>query len=626
MTTFKELGLNPELLQAVEALGFTEPTKVQELAIPYILESQNDLVALAQTGTGKTGAFGLPSLHKVNLSSRDVQVLVLSPTRELAIQIATDLQDFSKFMKGLKIASVYGGANISTQIRQLNAGCQIVVGTPGRMLDLINRNKLDVSNVRTLILDEADEMLNMGFQEDLDEILRDTPKEKQTLLFSATMPKGISKIAKKYMNNAEEISVGEKNSGAKNVEHHFYMVHAKDRYEALKRVTDMNPEIYGIIFCRTRAETLEVANKLARDGYNADLLNGDLSQAQRDDVMNQFRKKELQILVATDVAARGLDVDNLTHVINYNLPDDLEVYIHRSGRTGRAGNSGISISIIHTKERGRVRQLEKMSGKEFIKKDVPGGEIICGIRLLKLLDEVQTVDINDEQIAPFLETAHEKLAELSREDLIKRFVSIEFNQFLEYYKDAADLNSFGRDRGNERNDRSDSKSRDRGERGDRGIRTRGGVESGYDRYFINVGRRDGLSPVRLMGVLNEELKGKKPDFGKIDIQNNFSFFEVETGFENDLVHGTKGAKFEGRDIAIEPAQPDSKSSGGGSRDGDSGGGRPPREPRSGGYGKSRDRKGGGGSRGGDSRGSDSRGSDSRGGGKGKKSYRKDSRS
>ncbi|HAW82313.1 MAG TPA: DEAD/DEAH box helicase, partial [Balneola sp.] len=415
MPTFKELGLKQELLDAVEKLGFTQPTKVQELAIPTILESQRDLIALAQTGTGKTGAFGLPSLHQIDTNSDDVQVLVLSPTRELAIQIARDLKDFAKYQKAVKTVAVYGGANISTQIKALRNGCQVVIGTPGRMLDLINRKQLDVRNVRTLVLDEADEMLNMGFQDDLDAILKDTPKEKQTLLFSATMPKGIAKIAKKYMNNPEEIEVGERNAGAKNVEHHYYMVHAKNRFEALKRVTDMNPDIYGIIFCRTRRETAEIASKLNKDGYDVDLLNGDLSQAQRDDVMDRFRTKDLQLLVATDVAARGLDVNELTHVINYNLPDDLEVYIHRSGRTGRAGNSGISISIIHTRETGRIRALEKMSGKDFIKKEVPSGEEICGIRMLNLIDTVKETKVNEEQMAKFLPEALEKLADLERD-------------------------------------------------------------------------------------------------------------------------------------------------------------------------------------------------------------------
>ncbi len=550
MLSFNELGLEQELLDAVELLGFTEPTKVQELAIPTILASQRDLVALAQTGTGKTGAFGIPAIQQVNTDSNNVQVLVLSPTRELAIQIAKDMKAFAKKVKGVKTVAVYGGAHIGSQIRALENGCQVVIGTPGRMLDLIRRGKLDVRNVRTLVLDEADEMLNMGFQDDLDAILKDTPQEKQTLLFSATMPKQIARIAQKYMNNPEEIEVGERNSGAKNVEHHYYMVHARDRFEALKRIVDMNPDVYGIIFCRTRKETSEIAAKLNKDGYEVDLLNGDLSQAQRDDVMNRFRTKELQLLVATDVAARGLDVDSLTHVINYNLPDDLEVYIHRSGRTGRAGNSGISISIVHTREGRSINALEKMSGKSFTKKELPSGEEICAIRMLDLIDTVKETEVNEEQMAKFLPQAMEKLADMEREELIKHFLSVEFNQFLEYYKNASDLNAQSRDRGGKksRRDRNGGKSR---------------KNNSFDRYFINIGRRDGLNPARLMGVLNDELNGSKPDFGNIDIQNNFSFFEAEAGFQNNLVQGTKGARFEGREITVELAQQDQRSHGGG---------------------------------------------------------------
>ena len=585
MPTFKELGLKQELLDAVEKLGFTEPTEVQELAIPTILSSQRDLIALAQTGTGKTGAFGLPALNQIDTNSDNVQVLVLSPTRELAIQIARDLKDFAKYQKGVKTVAVYGGANISTQIKALNNGCQVVIGTPGRMLDLINRKKLDVRNVKTLVLDEADEMLNMGFQDDLDAILADTPREKQTLLFSATMPKAIAKMSAKYMNNPEEIEVGERNAGAKNVEHHYYMVHAKNRFEALKRIVDMNPDVYGIIFCRTRRETSEIATKLNKDGYDVDLLNGDLSQAQRDDVMNRFRTKDLQLLVATDVAARGLDVNELTHVINYNLPDDLEVYIHRSGRTGRAGNSGISISIIHTRETRRIRDLEKMSGKDFIKKEVPSGEEICGIRMLDLIDTIKDTKVNENQLQKFLPQAMEKLADLDSEALIKQFLSLEFNQFLDYYSNSNDLNAQGG------NDRKGSRNDDRGGRNDRGGRSggrdRGITEAGYERFFINVGRRDGLNPVRLMGLVNEQLNGSKPDFGKIDLQNNFSFFEVETGYESALTNSVTGAKFEGRDVAVERAQDDKKSnSGGGGR---SGGGR--RKSNDGGFPKGKRKSG-----------------------------------
>jgi len=542
MTTFEELGLQQELLDAVELLGFNQPTQIQKEAIPQILNNQNDLIALAQTGTGKTGAFGLPSLQKIDQQIAKVQLLILSPTRELAIQIAKDLKSFSKKLKKIKSVAVYGGSDYRTQIKALENGAQVVIGTPGRTLDLIKRRKLDVSNIHTVVLDEADEMLNMGFQEDLDQILADTPDQKQTLLFSATMPKPIARMAKKYMHNPVEIEVGERNSGAKNVDHHFYMVQARDRYETLKRLVDMLPNIYGIIFCRTRNETAEIAGKLKKEGYEVDLLNGDLSQNQRDFVMNQFRTKELQLLVATDVAARGLDVNNLTHVINYNLPDDLEVYIHRSGRTGRAGNHGTSISIIHTREMRRINNLENMVGKEFHKKTVPTGEEICGIRMLDLIDKVKSTEVDEERIAPFLTDAIAKLEELERDELIKHFLSVEFNRFLEYYENATDLNVKGK------SERKDRKDRGRDRRNDAHL----------ERFFINIGKRDGLNPVRLMGVINELLKGEKPDFGKIDIQMNFSFFEVEPGYGSSIIDSVKGIQFEGRDVSIENAKKDTK--------------------------------------------------------------------
>ena len=557
MSTFKELGLSPEICKAVEDLGFKNPTEVQERAIPTILASQRDLVALAQTGTGKTGAFGMPVLQQVDANSDNVQVLVLSPTRELAIQIEKDLKAFAKYQKGISTVAVYGGANISTQIRALKRGTQVVIGTPGRMLDLIRRGKLDVTNVRSLILDEADEMLNMGFQDDLDAILHDTPKEKQTLLFSATMPKQISKMARKYMHDPEEIQVNARNSGALNVEHHFYMVNAKDRYDALKRIADVNPDIYGIIFCRTRRETADIASKLSKEGYNADLLNGDLSQNQRDEVMNRFRSGELQLLVATDVAARGLDVDSLTHVINYNLPDDLEVYIHRSGRTGRAGNSGISVSIIHTREMNKIRALEKMSGKDFIKQDVPKGEEVCGVRMMDMVEKLRTTEVNEKQIEKYLPEVYERLSDLGWQELIQHFVSMEFNQILEYYEQAGDINASAGRSNKKSNKRNSSKKGDRDSNGRSNNRV---AEEGFTRYFLNVGQRDGLNPARLMGVVNEQMHGKKPDFGKIDIQTNFSFFEVEEGFDSKLFDAMNGTQFEGRDISVELAKPDKNGS------------------------------------------------------------------
>lgn len=552
MSTFEELGLSPEICQAVNDLGFETPTEVQQRAIPTILASQRDLVALAQTGTGKTGAFGMPVLQQVDANSDNVQVLVLSPTRELAIQIEKDLKDFSRHQKGIRTLAVYGGTSIGSQISALKRGVQVVIGTPGRMLDLIKRGKLDVTNVRSLVLDEADEMLNMGFQDDLDAILHDTPKEKQTLLFSATMPNQISKIARKYMNNPEEIQVSARNSGALNVEHHYYMVQARDRYDALKRVVDVNPDIYGIIFCRTRRETSDIAASLAKDGYDVDWLNGDLSQSQRDDVMNRFRTGELQLLVATDVAARGLDVDSLTHVINYNLPDDLEVYIHRSGRTGRAGNSGISISIINTREKNKIRALEKMSGKDFIKQDVPSGKEVCGVRMMDMVEKLRTTEVNEKQIEKYLPEVYERLSDLGWQDLIKHFVSMEFNQILEYYEQAGDINASA-GKSNKKNKRNSS---NKGSRNSGGRSNSRSAEEGFTRYFLNVGGRDGLNPARLMGVVNEQMNGKKPDFGKIDIQNNFSFFEVEEGFDSKLFDSMNGSKFEGREIAVELAKPD----------------------------------------------------------------------
>ena len=490
MSSFSELGLKQELLEGVERLGFTEPTKVQELAIPAILESTQDLVALAQTGTGKTGAFGLPLLQKIDPDDKNVQAIVLSPTRELAIQIAKDLKVFAKKLKGVKTVAVYGGSEIRTQIKALENGCQVVVGTPGRMLDLIRRRKLQVENIHTLVLDEADEMLNMGFQEDLDAILADTPSEKQTLLFSATMPKQMSSMAKKYMHEPVEIEVGERNSGSKDVEHQYFVVKASNRFETLKRLVDIHPSMYGIIFCRTRNETMDISKWLSRDGYEVDVLNGDLSQNQRDQVMNRFRKKELKILVATDVAARGLDVNNLSHIVNYNLPDDLEVYIHRSGRTGRAGNKGICMSIVSPREQSRIRRLEKMASQPFIKSEVPTGEEICSKRLLHGLERVKKEAVNPERIQPFLPAALEALEHLTKEQVIERFLSLEFHNMLEYYAGASDVNAKGdggrgdgggrrrrdgRGRGQGRSGRGSRSGRSGGGRGDRrGNRGSGG--------------------------------------------------------------------------------------------------------------------------------------------------------
>ena len=571
--TFKETGLREEILTAVEALGFETPTPIQAKTIPHLLSSNQDVIALAQTGTGKTAAFGLPAIHLTDEKSKKTQTLVLCPTRELCLQITRDLDTYAKFIKGLNVVAVYGGTSIDTQIRALKKGAQIVVGTPGRTKDLINRKRLLLGNVERVILDEADEMLTMGFKEDLQAILAETPEEKQVLLFSATMSRAIISVTNKYMNDPIQMKVARMNEGAKNVTHIYHMVHARDRYEVLKRIADMNPDIYGIVFCRTRRETKEVANKLIYDGYSADVLNGDLSQSQRDDVMNSFRKKQIQIMVATDVAARGLDVNDLTHVVNYNLPDDSEVYIHRSGRTGRAGKSGISIAIIHTREAGRIREIERKAGVTFTKELVPSGKDICRKQLYTLIDKVKEVHVDEKQIEPFLPEVYEKLETLNREELIQHFVSIEFNRFLKYYKNARDINV------------SDRK-RDRKSREDR-------RRTPFSRLFINVGGSHRLTPARLIGVINEALDSGNAAIGKIEIMKDFSFFEIDETMETTLIDAVSGGTFEGVTLSVEVSQP---KGGGGSR---GGGGRRRRNYSGGGSSRRRDngkRGGGGGNR------------------------------
>ncbi len=571
MTLFKEMGLSTEIQLAIEELGFEKPTPIQEKTIPFLLENVQDMVALAQTGTGKTAAFGLPIIEQIDVAQRSIQALVLSPTRELAMQIAKDLKNYSKNTKGLKIAVVYGGSDIRQQIKELDRGPQIVVGTPGRTLDLIKRKKLCVNEIKWVVLDEADEMLSMGFKDDLDAILENSPEEKQTLLFSATMPKEIVAISKKYMTDIFEISVGKRNTGAENVEHNYYLVHAKDRYMALKRVADVNPNIYGIIFCRTRAETKDVADKLMQDGYNADALHGDLSQAQRDHVMARFRGKHLQMLVATDVAARGLDVNDLTHVINYNLPDDPEVYIHRSGRTGRAGKKGISVTLIHMREKGKLKQVERTVNKPFVKKEVPSGKVICEKQLFSLIDRVEKVEVNNEQIGEFMPVIYKKLAWLEREELIKHFVSVEFNRFLEYYENAPDINvdeanyndrdsrRGGRDRGRSR-DRNDRGRRDRGGRSDRGRRDQGGRDRGgrggyeFSRFFFNMGKKNGISKRTIIDLINQNMPGKSVEIGNIEVLKGFSFFEIDKRYERELISAFKNASFKGQRIGIEVAK------------------------------------------------------------------------
>jgi len=554
MSTFKELGLNSNIIKALTDLGYENPTEIQLKAIPQVLASKADLKAFAQTGTGKTAAFSLPILEQIDTKSKDTQAIILSPTRELALQIATNIAEFSKYIDGFRTTAVYGGTNIDEQIRKLKKGVHIVVGTPGRTVDLINRKQLKLSNVKWLVLDEADEMLNMGFKDELDKILAVTPKEKQTLLFSATFPKEVESIAKNYMHKPVEISAGKKNVGADQVSHQYYVVSERNRYAALKRIADVNPDIYGIIFCRTRRETQEIADKLIKDGYNADSLHGDLSQAQRDGVMDKFRKKHLQILVATDVAARGLDVNDLTHVINHKLPDQIESYTHRSGRTGRAGKEGISIAIVTGREKGKLRPIEKLIGKKFVSTPIPTGKEICQNQLLKLIDKVHDIEINEKEINDFLPSIYEKLEGLDREELIKRFVSLEFNTFLSYYQNAPDLNDSDQMRGG-----SDSRGKRRN-------------DENMSRFFINIGRKDRLNPARLIGLINEQQIAKNIEIGQIEILDTFSFFELDKNYTDETVAIFKenDVDFEGRNVNVEITEKKRSGRSGGRRsDGDS---------------------------------------------------------
>ncbi len=538
MNSFEEIGLNEDILSAIKELGYETPTPIQAKTIPHLLASDQDIMGLAQTGTGKTAAFGLPSIQKTDIGDKNTQTLILSPTRELCIQIAKDIESYAKQSKGLNVVAVYGGSSIENQIRALKRGAHIVVGTPGRTKDLLKRKKLSFDNVQRVILDEADEMLNMGFKDELDAILERTPDTKQTLLFSATMSKDIRRIANKYMHNPIELSVERTEIAAKNVKHINYTVLAKDKYEVLKRLADVNPNIYGIVFCRTRRETKEIANKFMHDGYNSDALHGDLSQAQRDEVMNRFRKRQLQILVATDVAARGLDINDLTHVINYNLPDDTEVYVHRSGRTGRAGKSGISITITNTRERRKISDIERKFNLKFENAKVPTGNDICTIQLYSLIDKIQKIEVDKEQIEPFLPAIYEKLETLSREELIQHFVSAEFNRFLAYYKNARDINT--KERGSKNN--SDSERRSRKERR---------RDSNLSRLYINAGNKAGLNPVRLIGLINNALDSGDANIGEIEILGKFSFFEIDTSVVENLIKKLTGQKFEGISLVVQ---------------------------------------------------------------------------
>ena len=550
--TFEALGVSGEILKAIQEMGYVSPMPVQEKVIPYLLGHNNDVVALAQTGTGKTAAYGLPVLQKIDTSRTDTQAIIMAPTRELCLQITDDLKDYSKYINGLHVLAVYGGASIEPQIRALKKGVQVIVATPGRLVDLMERKVANLSTVENVVLDEADEMLNMGFSESIDTILAGVPAERNTLLFSATMSKEIERISKNYLRDAKEIVVGSRNEGAEHVNHIYYMVSARDKYNALKRVADYYPEIYAIIFCRTRMETQEIADKLIRDGYNAESLHGELSQAQRDLTMQKFRQHRVQLLVATDVAARGLDVDELTHVINYGLPDDIESYTHRSGRTGRAGRSGTSISIIHVKEKRKVRDIENQIKKKFVPGILPTGQEICAKQLYKVIDDIEKVEVDEEEIAPFLPEVYRKFDMMEKEDLIKRMVSMEFNTFLSYYKNAPEIIQPS-EKGDRRGDKEDSfgEKRSRGERRSRGSERSRTAEPGYTRLFINLGKKDGINPKVFMGFLNRVAQGTHIDLGRIDLMQNFSFFEVPEQQTKTVLSVLSGTDFDGRKVNVE---------------------------------------------------------------------------
>ena len=559
MKTFEELGVSGEILKAITEMGYENPTPVQEEVIPYLLGNNNDVVALAQTGTGKTAAYGLPVLQKINTDVQDVQAVILSPTRELCLQIADDLKDYSKYIDGLHVLAVYGGASIEPQIRQLKRGVQVIVATPGRLVDLIERGVAKLNNVQNVVLDEADEMLNMGFTDSINAIFESVPSDRNTLLFSATFSKEIERISKNYLHDAKEVVVGSRNEGAEKVNHIYYLVHAKDKYNALKRVADYYPEIYAIIFCRTRMETQEIADKLIQDGYNAEALHGELSQAQRDLTMQKFRQHRVQLLVATDVAARGLDVDNLTHVINYGLPDDIESYTHRSGRTGRAGKAGTSICIIHVREKAKVRAIENQIQKKFVPGVLPTGQEICAKQLYKVIDDIEKVEVNEDEIAPFLPEIYRKFELMEKEDVIKRMVSMEFNTFLNYYKNAPEIEVPTGRGGDDKGGKGS-----RGSRGDRGPRS---AEAGYARLFINLGKKDGINPRAFMGFVNRVANGTKLDLGRIDLLTNFSFFEVPESQAKTAISLLAGQEYDGRKVNVELT--DGKDSGKGSRGGKS---------------------------------------------------------
>ncbi len=564
MTTFTDLGLNEAILRAVADMGFETPSEVQEKTIPILLSKETDMVSLAQTGTGKTAAFGFPLIQKINANSRTTQGLILSPTRELCLQITNELKNYSKYVSGLNIVAIYGGASINDQARDIKRGAQIIVATPGRMKDMISRGMIDISKIEYCILDEADEMLNMGFYDDIIDILSHSPKDKSTWLFSATMPKEVATIAKKFMNTPVEITVGTKNTGTKNVTHEYYTVNARDRYQALRRLADANPDIFSVVFCRTKRDTQKVAENLIEDGYNAAALHGDLSQNQRDMVMKSFRNRQIQMLVATDVAARGIDVDDITHVINYQLPDEVEIYTHRSGRTGRAGKNGVSMTIVSKSEVRKIRTIEKMIQQKFQAKEIPNGMGICEIQLFHLANSIKNTEINHD-IDSYLPNIEEVLEGLSKEDLIKKVFSVEFSRFYSRYKNTKDLNVSD---GNFREDTANEDS---------------------TRYFLNVGNKDGFDWMSLKDFLRDLLNLGKDDVYRVDVKDSFSFFNTDTKHQELVLGIFEDFKLEGRHVNVEV----SKDGGGGKDRGnrrrrdDGGGGRKKRsddKPRSGGFG------------------------------------------
>ncbi len=553
--TFKELGLNDNIISAITEMGYEQPTPIQQQAIPYLLDNQGDLIGLASTGTGKTAAFGLPLLNQTDVKDKSTQGLIICPTRELCLQISRDLADYSKNIKGLKVTAVYGGTDIVKQIKEIERGVQVIVATPGRLMDLIKRRKVKLSTVKTVILDEADEMLNMGFKEDIDAILEKTPTDKSVWLFSATMPKEVARIAKNYMVDPFEITVGGKNETNKNIEHQFYVVKGREKYEGLKRILDYNPDIYGLVFCRTRRDTAAVADKLMADGYSAEPLHGDLSQAQRDRVMDKFRNKGIQILVATDVAARGIDVNDITHVIHHSLPEDVENYTHRSGRTARAGKKGVSAAIITPSEGRKIKQIERIIKSSFVKKEVPKADEICEKQLFHLVDKMHDVEVNEKEIGKYMPTVLEKLGEFSKEEIIAKFVSTEFNRFLNYYSKAKDISADLSDRGN--------RNRDKGGRRDRGERIE--QRTNQQRFFVNLGRKDNFNNGALLRLICDSTGISKSKIGKIDILNNFSFFEADKSETDKIIANAQGLDFDGAIMNVEVTNSSPKS--GGRRDG-----------------------------------------------------------